>query len=418
MLSKQPRIVIIGAGFAGMRALQKLRRAKAEIVLIDRHNYHTFIPLLYQVATGFVSPQAVTYPIRKRLRSIKNARFIQTEVQQVDLKQKLITTESTVLDYDYLVLATGSKSKFLGVPGAAKYALPMRTLADAVQIRDRLISNFERAATCLDLVRQEQLLTIVIVGGGATGVELAGSIQELILTTLRKDYPTIKIKLARVILIHSGATLMADYPQHLGDYTARQLSRRGVRVHLRSRVKEVFPQAVKLEDGTVIESEMIIWTAGVEANYPPARSKFHTADKDKLCVTSTLQLTNYPQVYAMGDVALVKHEGEPLLGIAPEALQQGTAVAGNLRRQLRRLEPQPFNYFNKGKAAIIARNSGIAYLFGKIPLQGFAAWLMWLGIHLYYLPGIANRFAVLGSWLRDYLTRERDRRQIFIDFYK
>ena len=418
MLSKQPRIVIIGAGFAGMRALQKLRRAKAEIVLIDRHNYHTFIPLLYQVATGFVSPQAVTYPIRKRLRSIPNARFIRAEVQQVDLKQKLITTESTVLDYDYLVLATGSKVKFLGVPGAAKYALPLRTLADAVQIRDRLISNFERAATCLDLIRQEQLLTIVIVGGGATGVELAGSIQELIQTTLRKDYPTIKLKLARVILVHSGATLMADYPQHLGDYTAKQLSRRGVRVHLRSRVKEVFPQAIKLEDGTVIESEMIIWTAGVEANYPPARSKLNTADKDKLCVNSTLQLTNYPQVYAMGDVALVKHEGEPLLGIAPEALQQGTAVAGNLRRQLRRLEPQPFNYLNKGKAAIIARNSGIAYLFGKIPLQGFAAWLMWLAIHLYYLPGIANRFVVLGSWLRDYLTRERDRRQVFTHFYK
>ena len=418
MLSKQPRIVIIGAGFAGMRALQKLRRAKAEIVLIDRHNYHTFIPLLYQVATGFVSPQAVTYPIRKCLRHISNARFVRAEVQQIDLKQKLVTTESIAIDYDYLVLATGSKSKFLGVPGAAKFSLPMRTLADAVRIRDRLIGNFERAATCLDPARQEQLLTIVIVGGGATGVELAGSIQELILTTLRKDYPTIKSKLVRVILVHYGATVMADYPQHLGDYTARQLRRRGVRVHLRSRVKEVFPQAVELEDGTIIESVTIIWTAGVEADYPPAQSEFSTADKNKLCVKSTLQLPNYPQVYAMGDVALVKHEGEPLLGIAPEALQQGTTVARNLRRQLRRLEPLPFKYFNKGKAAIIARNSGIAYLFGKIPLQGFVGWLLWLGIHLYYLPGIANRFVVLGSWLRDYLTKERDRRQIFIDFYK
>ena len=412
MLSKQPRIVIIGAGFAGMRALQKLRRAKAEVILIDRHNYHTFIPLLYQVATGFISPQAITYPIRKGLRSVPNARFIQAEVKQIDLKQKLISTESISLDYDYLVLATGSKSKFLGVPGAAKFSLPMRTLTDAVEIRDRLIGNFERAATCLDPVRQEQLLTIVIVGGGATGVELAGSIQELVKTTLRKDYPTIPVKLVRVILIHSGAALMTDYPQDLGDYTARQLRRRGVRVHLQSRAKEVYPQAVELEDDTVIESELIIWTAGIEAEYPTAKSEFSTASKDKLCVSSTLQIPNFPQVYAMGDVALVKQDGEPLLGIAPEALQQGTSVARNLRRQLRRLEPQPFNYFNKGKAAIIARNSGIAYLFGKIPLQGFAAWLLWLGIHLYYLPGIANRFIVLGSWLRDYLTRERDRRQI------
>ena len=416
MLSKQPRIVIIGAGFAGMRALQKLRGAKAEVILIDRHNYHTFVPLLYQVATGFVSPQAVTYPIRKRLRSIPNARFIRAEVQQIDLQQKLITTESLSFDYDYLVLATGSKAEFLGVPGAAKFGLPMRTLADAVRIRDRLISNFELAANCLDPVRQEQLLTTIVVGGGATGVELAGSIQELILSTLRKDYPTIKPKLVRVILIHSGTTLMADYPQDLGDYTATQLRRRGVKVHLRSRVKEVFPQAVELEDGTVIESGTIIWTAGVEADYPEAPSEFDTADKNKLCVTSTLQLPNYPQVYAVGDVAFVKQAGEPLLGIAPEALQQGTTVALNLRRQLRRLEPQPFNYLNKGKAAIIARNSGIAYLFGKIPLQGFAAWLLWLGIHLYYLPGIANRCVVLGSWLRDYLMRERDRRQVFTDF--
>lgn len=231
--------------------------------------------------------------------------------------------------------------------------------------------------------------------------------------TLWRDYPTIETELIKVILLHSGAALMADYPQHLGEYTAKQLRRRGVKVHLRSRVKQVLADAVQLEDGTTISSATINWTAGVEADYPPAQTEFATANKDKLCVTSTLQLSNYSYVYAMGDVALVKQNGEPLLGIAPEALQQGTAVANNLQRQLKGLEPKPFNYFNKGKAAIIARNSGIAYLFGKIPLQGFAAWLLWLGIHLYYLPGVGNRLIVLGSWLRDYLTRERDRRQLF-----
>ena len=414
MLPKQPRIIIIGAGFAGMEALKKLGRVKAEIVLIDRHNYHTFIPLLYQVATGFIAPQAVTYPIRKRLRSISNARFIQAEVQQLDLQQKTVITDSIRLDYDYLVLATGSMTNFLGVAGADKFGLPMRTLRDAVRIRDRLIGNFERAAVCLDPALSEQLLTIVIVGGGATGVELAGSIQDLVAGTLDRDYPTIT-GTVKVILLHSGTALMADYPQQLGEYTARQLRRRGVKVHLRSRVQEILPDAVKLEDGTVIESGTIIWTAGVEADYPQdplPKSEFATATKNKLCVKPTLQLAGYVEVYAMGDVALVKQDGEALLGIAPEALQQGKAVARNLKRQLRGLEPQPFNYFNKGKAAIIARNSGIAYLFGKIPLQGFAAWLLWLGIHLYYLPGMANRIIVLGSWLRDYLTKERDRRQI------
>ena len=412
MLPKQPRIIIIGAGFAGMEALKKLRRAKAEIVLIDRHNYHTFIPLLYQVATGFIAPQAVTYPIRKRIRSLGNARFLRAEVEQIDLEQQIVVTETVCLSYDYLVLATGSTTKFLGVDGAAEFALPLRTLIDAIAIRDRLINNFERAVSCLDPELRKRLLTIVIVGGGATGVELSGSIQELIADTLRRDYPSLKPEEIELILLHGGETLMADYPQHLGAYTAKQLRRRGVKVHLRSRVKEVLPNAVKLEDGTIINSETIIWTAGVTAAYPDSKSELATASKDKLCVRPTLQLVADPQVYAMGDVALVKHNGEALLGIAPEALQQGATVARNLTRQLRGLEPQAFNYFNKGKAAIVTRNSGIAYLFGKIPLQGFAAWLMWLGIHLYYLPGIANRLIVLGSWVRDYFTHERDRRQI------
>ena len=332
-------------------------------------------------------------------------------MQHIDLEQKKVVTDAICLSYDYLVLATGSTTKFLGVEGAAEYAFPLRTLNNAIAIRDRLIGNFERAAVCADSGLKTRLLTITIVGGGATGVELAGSIQELIAGTLQRDYPTIEPEAVRVILLHSGASLMADYPAKLGDYTAKQLRRRGVQVHLRSRVAQVLPHTVELEDGTKIESELIIWTAGVTAVYPDSKSEFTTAQKQKLCVRPTLQLLEYPDIYAMGDVALVKQQGEALLGIAPEALQQGATVARNLKRQLRGLEPQPFDYFNKGKAAIIARNSGIAYLFGKIPLQGFAAWLLWLGIHLYYLPGIANRLVVLGSWLRDYLTHERDRRQ-------
>ncbi|WP_144874222.1 NAD(P)/FAD-dependent oxidoreductase [Hyella patelloides] len=409
---KRPKIVVIGAGFAGLRTVKKLALVNAEILVIDRNNYHTFIPLLYQVASGFIPPKAIAYPLEKALRSIPNARFLQAEVQTIDLAAKVITTNITNVSYDYLVLATGSQAKFLGVEGASEYALPMKTLDDAIKIRDRIINNFEQATICQDFDCRRQLLTIAIIGGGATGVELAGALIELAKGTLFKNYPTIKPQEFRIILIHSGARLLADFPHNLGEYTSKQLRRRGVKVHLQSRVYEVFPGAIELDDGTILETATTIWTTGVEANYPQPEVELPIANKEKICVTNTLQLPNYPEVYAVGDVAFIRHRGEPLLGIAPEALQQGTAVAKNLQRQLQGLPPQPFNYFNKGTAAIIARNSGVAYLLGRIPLKGFFAWLLWLGIHLYYLPGVANRGVVLGSWLRDYLTRKRDIRQL------
>jgi NADH dehydrogenase len=427
VLSPKPRIVVIGAGFAGLRAIRKLAGIHAEIILIDRNNYHTFIPLLYQVATGFIAPEIITYPLRKYLRSLKNARFIQAEVRRIDLTSRLLylssvesattstieQTEAIDFTYDYLIIATGSKTKFLGVEGAAEYSLPMRTLEDAVRIRDRIICNFERATVCNDIDLKRQLLTIVIVGGGPTGVELAGAIIELVKGTLDRDYRNISPQEVRIVLIHSGDKLLGYFPSHLSDYTSKQLRRRGIKVHLSSRVGKVTPQGVELEDGTTLETATVIWTAGVEADYPTAGGKIPTASKEKIQVNGALQLPDYPEVYAVGDVALVKQDGDPLLGIAPEALQQGGTVAKNLRRQLKGLPPKPFNYFDKGTAAIIARNSGVALLLGRIPLGGFFAWLLWLGIHVYYLPGIANRFTILGSWLRDYLTGERNERQLF-----
>ena len=413
MQSHPQKIVVVGAGLAGLRAIKKLAGVDAEIVLVDRHNYHTFVPLLYQVATGFISPEIVTYPIRQSIRSFRNVRFVRGEVAQIDFEAKTLKTETLELSYDYLVMATGSQTKYLGVEGAAKFALPMRTLADAVKIHRRLVGNLERAVIEQDYDRQSKLLTITIVGGGATGVELAGAIIELVKVALNKDYMAIAPAEVKVILIHSGATLLADYPEHLGRYALKQLRRRGVKVQLQTRVSRVSAEAIELDDGTNIETAAIIWTAGVEAAYPQAQGNLPTASKDKVCVESTLQLPDYPQVYAIGDLAFIEQDGKPLLGIAPEALQQGNTVARNLKRQLRGLPPQPFDYFNKGKAAIIARNSGIAYLFGKIPLQGFLAWLLWLGIHFYYLPGISNRLVVLGSWLRDYIAPKRNLRQLF-----
>jgi len=406
MSYRRPKIVIIGAGFAGLRAVRNLAGVEADILLIDRNKYHTFVPLLYQVATGWIPPQTVAYPIHKYLRSGGNARFLQAEVLGIDFEQKIVTSDRENISYDYLVMATGSQTKFLGVDGAPKYTYPLRTFNHALALRDRLLTNFQ-TATRTTGVKQQELLTVAIVGGGATGVELAGSISELAQAVFAHRDPQQEPIQVKIILIHSRARLLADFPDHLGNYTARQLRRRGVKVYLETRVSSVMPAAVELNDGTVIKTAAIIWTAGVEANLPTEAEQLPTAKSKKVCVRPTLQTLAYLEVYAIGDVAFVKQDGEPLLGIAPEAIQQGTAVAGNLKRQLQGRSPQAFNYFNKGTAAIIARNAGVAYLFGKIPLQGWFAWLMWLGIHLYYLPGLNNRATVFKCWIKDYFGGAR-----------
>ena len=420
MSYRKAKIVIIGAGFAGLNAVKKLAKIEADLLLIDRHSYHTFIPLLYQVATSFIPPKTITYPLHKYLPSDGNGRFLQAEVLNIDFENKIIFSDRENISYDYLVLATGSQTKFLGVAGAAEYAYPLRTFKDALALREHLLVNFQAAASCPSESEREQLLTCVIVGGGATGVELAGAIAELSQAIFAQGSSRRDQQQARIILIHSPNRLLADFPAPLGDYTAKQLRRRGVKIHLETRVHSVMPEAVELEDGTVIKAATIIWTAGVEASLPsnlssnsPSNSaQLPTARSKKVCVKPTLQTVDYPEVYAVGDVAYVEQQGEPLLGIAPEALQQGTAVAGNLKRQLRGLEPKPFDYFNKGTAAIIARNAGVAYLFGKIPLKGWLAWLLWLGIHLYYLPGLANRLKVFKCWIKDYFRGERRFTQI------
>jgi NADH dehydrogenase len=415
MVDRKPKIVIIGAGFAGLRVVQNLARVDAEVLLIDRNSYHTFVPLLYQVATNFIPPETVAYPIKKYLRSCANASFFQAEVLAIDFNHKVVSTDRQSFSYDYLVIATGSKTKFLGVDGAPQHTYPLRTLKDAVALRDRILQNLQQAVTCTDWERRQQLLTFTIVGGGATGVELAGALSELVQAALAKATSQLDLRQVKIILIHSRARLLTDFPAHLGNYTSKQLRRRGVKIHFQTRVRSVMPEAVELEDGTIIETATIIWTAGVEANLPVDNDKLSTAKSDQVCVRSTLQSSKHPEVYAVGDVAYVEYKGEPLLGIAPEAIQQGTAVAGNLKRQLQGLPPKPFNYFNKGTAAIIARNAGVAYLFGKIPLKGWFAWLLWLGIHLYYLPGLSNRLIVLQSWLSDYFGGERNIRPIFAE---
>ncbi len=405
-VSRSSRVVIVGAGFGGLVAARVLARSGVDVLVVDRNNYHTFVPLLYQVAVAELEPEFIAYPVRRFLRRMPKARFVMAEVQRIDFTAQVVETDGSAVPYDFLILATGSQSQYLGVPGAREYTLPMNTLDDAVALRNHIFSCFERAVKEQDPTKRQQLLTFVIVGGGPTGVELAGALSELIYGPLVKDYPTLDLQQVRVILLQAGDRLLADLPQRLGEYTDKQLRIRGVKVHLQAKVSQVTPKSVHLSDGTAILAETIIWTAGVEATPPPPTGELFPAAKGQVAVLPTLQLPNQPLVYAIGDVAYVEHKGQPLPLVAPVAIQQGEAVAHNIKQQLRGRFPKPFRYKDKGRAAIIARNAGVAQT-DKLTLTGFAGWLLWLGIHLYYLPGLRNRLLVLISWVCDYLFGDR-----------
>lgn len=412
IVPRRPRVVIIGSGFGGIAAARTLARSQVEVLLIDRNNYHTFIPLLYQVAVAQLQPEQVAYPVRSILRRLPHANFLMAEVKQIDFVNQVVETEKAAIPYDFLIASTGSQTQFLGIPGAAKYALPIKTLSEAVYLRNHILSCFEQAVLEPDATQRQSLLTFVIVGGGATGVELAGALIELIQGSLIKDYPRLDLRQVRVILLQGRDRLLADLPLKLCDYTHKHLRRMGVKVHLQAKVSQVTPNGVYLADGTNILAKTVIWTAGVVAAPLTPTGEMFPAAKNQVAVLPTLQLPEYPQVYVIGDSAYVEQDGKPLPLVAPVAIQQGTKAAQNILLQLQHQQPKPFCYVDKGRAAIIARNAGVAQA-GKLKFTGFLAWLLWLAIHLYYLPGWHNRFIVLINWIYDYLFCDRFIRVIF-----
>ncbi len=409
-MSKQPKVVIVGAGFGGMQAAQSLAKSGADVLLIDRNSYNTFVPLLYQVATAQVSPELIAYPVRTILRGRRRMRFMQTEVRRVDFDRQMVDTGEIAIAYDYLVLAMGSRPQFLGVEGAADCALPLTSLEDAITLRNRLLQCFEQASQTLDGQRRKALLTFVIVGGGPTGVEMAGALVEM-KRSLRRDYPGLDLREMQIILVQSGGRLLTNLPERLGRYTARKLSRMGVEILFNTKVSRVTEQSVTFnkgdsESGSKQMSKTVIWAAGLEAAAIEGTDSAETARKQKLKVGSTLQMGDYNNVYVIGDLAYVEQNGEPLSGVAPEALQQGVTVAKSLSRQIRGRSPQTFSYFNKGRLAIIGGFGGVGKV-GPVLLTGFLPWLMWLGVHVVYLPGFRNRLLVLLSWVQSYVLGDR-----------
>jgi NADH dehydrogenase len=401
------RVVIIGAGFGGLWTARALADAPVEVLVIDRNNYHTFNPMLYQVATAELAPEQIVYPVRKILRKLPNAKFIMAEVTQIDFEHKLIETNSSRIPYDYLVLATGSVTQLLDTPGVVEYAYRLDNIEQAIALRNQIINCFELAAQEQNPEKRRQLLTFAIVGGGPTGVELAGALVELIRDVLPKDYPTLNIRETRVCLIHSTNNLLSGMmPHKLQVYTLKQLRKMGVEVYLEVKATEVTPESVYLVDGKIIPTRTVIWAVGVQADPQVERWGLPTSTKSRVTVLPTLQLSKYQEVYAVGDIAFIETDSDSIPMVAPAAIQQGTATGKNIKRHIIGRYPIPFRYRDKGSIAIIARQRAAGRV-GKFCFTGFLAWSTWLGVHLYYLPGFCNRLLVLIIWLQYYFFHKR-----------
>ncbi len=405
-MKERPQVVIVGAGFGGLWAARALAGSPIDIVVIDRNNFHTFLPLLYQVAAAELSPADITYPVRSILRRYQNVRFVMGEVSHIDFPARQVTIEENVFEYDYLILSPGSVSYDFGLPGVGQHAFPLKTIDQAIRLRNHLLMQFEQASNEKDFDRRRQLLTFAIAGGGPTGVEFTGALAELVRGPLLKDYPEIQARDVTIILLEAASQLLAGYPESLQAYAAAHLQKMGVAVRLGTAVSQVTEGAVMLSNGDHIPSRTVVWTAGVRSEVPAALNSLPRARNGQVEVLPTLQAPGFPEVYVIGDLARVVEQGNPLPMVAPVAIQQARTAAGNLLRQIKGELPVPFAFRDPGLMVTIGRNAAVARLKGR-SFTGLIAWILWLGVHIINLIGFRNRLVVIINWAWDYLFYER-----------
>jgi NADH dehydrogenase len=408
----KPRIVIVGAGFGGLSVAGKLGRLNADITLIDRQNHHLFQPLLYQVATAGLSPADIAWPVRHLMRRQANTRVLMGEVTAVDPERRTVMLDAGPIPYDILVLATGATHGYFGHDEWAAHAPGLKTLDDATAIRRRILLAFERAEMASDPVEAQRLLTIVIVGGGPTGVELAGAVAELARRALARDFRAIDPRRARVMLIEAGSRLLANFPEALSAYTQRALARLGVEVRLGSAVTHCDAGGVRL-GAESIPAGTIVWAAGVAAS-PAARWLGVEPDRaGRILVRPDLRAPGLDDVYVIGDTALARNaDGAPLPGIAPVAKQQGAFVSGEITARIAgRSGAGAFIYRDRGLLATIGRKAAVI-AYRKLRLTGWAAWWIWGAAHVYFLVSLRNRLIVVTQWLWSYALFERGARLI------
>ena len=416
MNSQLPRVLIIGGGFGGLAVAKALRKTPAQIVLIDRNNHHVFQPLLYQVATSVLTPGQIAAPIRAILRKQSNATVILGEVVGIDKDRRCVIVnsadrEKVPVPYDYLVLATGVSQSYFGHDEFARFAPGLKTLADAVAIRNKILQAFEQAEAEEDPSRHKDLLTFVLVGAGPTGVEMASAIAVLVRSTLRSDFRRIDPTTARIVLVDRGDRVLGTFSEHLSNKSKARLETLGVEVHLESGVDTVDQDGVVI-GGQRITSKTVIWTAGVTPS-PAAKWLGVSADRaGRAHVGDDLSVPNLSAVFVIGDTAAREQDGKPLPGVAQVAMQQGKYVGKLIHRRITgKSPPGPFRYFDKGNMAVVGKGFAILQS-GRLQMSGFVAWLAWAFIHIRYLAQRNLRASVLLQWMWTYLTGARGSRLI------
>ena len=414
MLADMPHVVIVGAGFGGLEAAKALRHAPVEMTVIDRVNHHCFQPLLYQVATAALSPADIAWPIRSILSTQKNTRVVMADVTAIDTDAKELRTDRTApFRYDFLVIATGVTHSYFGHDEWAPYAPGLKRIEDATEIRRRLLRAFEAAEVSEDAAERRRLMNFIVVGGGPTGVELAGACAEVARYVLSRDFRRIDPRTSRILLIEAGPRILPTFPQDLARYAHRTLERMGVEVFTATAVSDCDETGVGTADGRRFEGATIVWAAGVMAS-PAAQWLGAAHDKaGRIAVAPDLKVEGADNVYAIGDVARVaRPDGRPLPGIAPTAKQMGRYVGRAIAARVAgRPAPGPFRYRHYGDLATIGRRAAIVSI-GRFRLRGFLGWLFWSIIHIYFLIGTRHRLMVAFEWLWDYLTFQRGARLI------
>ena len=403
----RPHVVIVGGGFGGLAAANALRKAPVRVTVIDRTNHSIFFPLLYQVATGGLSADEVATPIRSLLRRQRNAEVLMTEVTGVDIGRRQVLTADGPITYDYLVLATGARYTYFDHPEWEQHAPSLKSIADAATIRRRLLQAFEQAELATDPAEVEALLTFVLVGGGPTGVELAGAIAELARTGLADEFRHIDPRLARIVLVEAGPRLLATFPESLSRKAQRALERMGVEVRTHAAVTDVAAEGVRVGEEQ-IASRTVIWTAGVVATPVGAWLGAETDRIGRVKVVPDLSVPGHPEVFVIGDAAYVEQDGQPLPGVAQVPIQQGRYVGRLIQRRVQNKPiPGPFRYWYPPNMATVGRAFAVAD-FGWVRMSGFLTWLLWLVVHVFYLAGMRNRLQVLMQWTWAYFTYERN----------
>ena len=416
------KLIILGAGFGGLRLARLLSNKEGiDITLIDRFNYHQFQPLFYQVATAGLDASNISFPLRKAFQKSKNVRIRMAEVERIDTANKQVITNEDSYSYDYLVIATGASTNFFGNKNLEEHAFPMKSTVEALQLRHKLIHNFEDALHVTDKEELQRLMNVVVVGGGPTGVELSGAIAEMKKYVLPKDYPELDFSMMNIYLLEGTDKTLAAMSGKSSADSFKYLQRLGVTVKTNSLLSDYDGKTVTLKDGSVIATKLVIWAAGIKGNIPAGIDPSLIARGNRIKVDEFNFVQGHNNVFAIGDIAYMEEEqfpnGHPQ--VATVAIQQATLLAKNLLSLRQGKIAEPFRYFDKGAMATVGRNLAVVDLpKPKLHFNGFFAWLIWMGLHLMLILGVKNRFFVFTNWLYNYFTYDQSLRLIFKEFYK